>query len=216
MLKAVLFDLAQLNVDVIASCNGARALLDAGLTQPDFFLLNADLPVVETEVVIATVRQISQRRIMVDASDSNASRAALLLAVGADRVVGRPYVLDQLKREMLALRSSLELESVVITAGLLTVDPLGYEVRFGESVITMPARELEVLVYLMTHPDKVITVQELQEALWPDNSLVPNSNAVAVTVMHLRARFPQDVGQAMIRTVQRRGYRFYPPEDVSR
>jgi two-component system alkaline phosphatase synthesis response regulator PhoP len=79
----------------------------------------------------------------------------------------------------------------------------------------MSVRELEVLVYLIRHQDRIVSVEELRDALWSGDRLSPRSNAIAVTVLRLRTHLEDERGPAIIRTVRRRGYRFYPPEDSS-
>ena len=79
----------------------------------------------------------------------------------------------------------------------------------------MSVRELEVLLYLIKHQGRVVSVEELRDVLWAGERLAPQSNAVAVCVLRLRARL--EGGGALstiIRTVRGRGYRFYPPGGV--
>ena len=126
----------------------------------------------------------------------------------------RPYSIDQLRGVMLDFRSSVELDAVPLQVGLLKVDPLAYEVFLGDQIIPMPVRELEVLLYLIYHRDRVVTVRELQDALWASGKLSPNSNSAAVAVNRLRSRFAGH-NVDIIRTVRRRGYRFHPPQLAS-
>jgi DNA-binding response OmpR family regulator len=213
VLVALMEDLAELNVRVVASGDGARALLDAGRTRPELLLLGADLPVLSAADLIRTLRQVSDSRVIVGAGEGQADLVSAAVAAGADRVMPRPYSAAQLRAAMLGIRSSQELDSVLIRAGSLTVDPLAYEVRLGNRLVPMSVRELEVLVYLIRHHKRIVSVAELQTALWADEQLSPTSNAVAVTVMHLRARLAEGSHPGIIQTIRRRGYRFYPPGD---
>lgn len=215
LLIALMADLAELNVSVVASRDGARAVLDAGRTRPELLLLCADLPLLGAPDVIRTVRQVSDSTVIVGAGEGQADMVSAAVAAGADRVMPRPYPAAELRTVMLALRASRELDNVTIRAGGLTVDPLAYDVRLRGRLISMPVRELEVLVYLMRHQDRIVTVAELQAALWAQERLSARSNAVAVTVLHLRARLAVESRPDIIRTIRRRGYRFYAPEGSS-
>lgn len=212
VLRALLGDLAEVNVRVVVSSDGARALLDIGLLHPELLLLAAELPVLGASDVIRTLRRISRTTIIVGAAEGQVDLVSAAIAAGADRVMQRPYVAAELRAVLLTQRAIIDLNSVVLTAGGLTVNPLAYEVRLDGRLIPMPGRELEVLVYLMRHPDHIVSVAELEQACWPDEPLSPRSNAVAVTVMRLRARLADECRPEMIRTVRRRGYRFYAPE----
>jgi DNA-binding response OmpR family regulator len=222
-LDALANDFASLNVDVTYSCDGARTLLDIGTRQPDVVMLAARLPVVATEVIVRTVRQAGNTgqagntrqaaspQIVIGAAAGDVDDGRRALEAGADRLVFRPYRRSQVRQILLDLRSIVELESAPLRAGRLSVAPLAYEVRLDGKVISMAVKELEVLVYLMSHADRIGTVAEMQDALWGADGLAPRSNTVAVTVQHLRARFGPE-GAEIIRTIRRRGYRFYPPE----
>lgn len=211
VLSALVGDLVGVNVTVVASSDGARALLDAGRMRPDLVLLGAMLPVVDSAVVVRTLRQVSDGMVIVGAGEGQAESVSAAIAAGADRVMARPYVASELRDVMLGLRGGRELDKVMIRAGSLTVDPLAYEVRLRGRPVPMSARELEVLVYLIRHQDRVVGVDELQQAVWAGDRLSSRSNAVAVTVLHLRARLEDAGEETIIRTIRRRGYRFYPP-----
>ncbi len=203
-----------LNVEVACSDDGARALLDVGRLSPDVLLIAADLPPLGAPAVIKTVREISDRHIIVGAGPGQSDLVAAAIEAGADRLIERPYSIDQLRAVMLDFRSSVELDAVPLQVGPLKVDPLAYEVFLGDQIIPVPVRELEVLLYLIYHRDRVVTVRELQDALWASGKLSPNSNSAAVAINRLRSRFAEhDVD--IIRTVRRRGYRFHPPQLTS-
>jgi two-component system, OmpR family, response regulator len=212
VVDALLAGLAGVNVNVVCSRDGARALLDAGLAHPELVVLSAELPLLGAPLVTRTLRQVSDAPIVVGAGDRISDEVSATVAAGANRVMFRPYDASVLRGMMLALRASLELDNVALRAGSLTVDPLAYEVAVGGRRVPMSVRELEVLVYLMRHADRVVTADELRHALWSGgDELSPKSNAVAVTILRLRSRLSRNRGPDIIRTVRRRGYRFYPP-----
>ena len=208
-------DLAHHNVEVVVSTDGARAVFDAGRARPEVLVLAAELPVLSAPEVIRTVREVSDTLVVVGVGSGQEDLLRRAVAAGADRVLPRPYPLAELRAVLLRVRASHELDNVVITAGALAVDPLGYEVRLRGRRVPMSVRELEVLLYLIKHQGRVVSVEELRDMLWAGERLAPQSNAVAVCVLRLRARL--EGGGALstiIRTVRGRGYRFYPPGGV--
>lgn len=86
-------------------------------------------------------------------------------------------------------------------------------VRGGRAVPTTP-KAFDLLLYLVCHPDRVVTRRELLLALWPGEHVSESALTKCVT----RAR--QAVGDVhprkrIIATVNRRGFRFVAPIDVS-
>lgn len=212
--QALVDGLLVLNVELICANDGARALLDVGRRDPDIVLIAADLPPFGAAAVIRAVREVSDKYIIVGAGDGQSGLASCAVEAGADRIVARPFSVAELRLILLDFRTSADLDAVPLQVGLLKVDPLAYEVFFGDHIVPMPVRELEVLVYLIHHRDRFVTVHELQDALWVRDKLSPKSNSAAVAVNRLRSRFaPYNVD--MIKTVRRRGYRFYPPQLAS-
>ena len=215
VMALLLADLAHYNVEVVTSSDGARALFDAGRLRPELLVLSADLPIVSAAEVIKTLRQVSDAPVVVGSGDGQDELLRPAVAAGADRVLPRPYPIAELRPLMLRVRARHELDNVVITAGALAVDPLGYEVRLRGRRIPMSVRELEVLLYLIQHQGRVVSVEELRDALWPRERLSPQSNVVAVCVVRLRAHLEDGCAPStIIRTVRGRGYRFYPPGEA--
>src|SRR5882724_6608604 len=84
----------------------------------------------------------------------------------------------------------------------------GYGV--AEECILLAPKAFAVLRYLVEHPGRLVTHDELFEALWPKTHVQPEvlkSNIAAIrTVLGDDARKP-----LFIETLSRRGYRFIAP-----
>lgn len=96
--------------------------------------------------------------------------------------------------------------------------------RFLDCELNMAARELtrdgrrqrlepkafDLLALLLEHRDRVVTKDEIQDALWP--GVIVTEASLDRTVMKARRAVGDDARrQAVIRTVPRRGYRFVAP-----
>ena len=90
----------------------------------------------------------------------------------------------------------------------------------GAQAIALTPKAFDVLHYLVTHPDRLVTKDALLDAVWPETAI--NDVVVRIAIGELR-RALGDTAQApqFIATVHRRGYRFlapvnvvYPPETV--
>ena len=76
--------------------------------------------------------------------------------------------------------------------------------------IALTPKAFDVLHYLVTHPDRLVTKDTLLDAVWPETSI---SDAVLRMAINELRRALGDTAQAprFIATVHRRGYRFAAP-----
>ena len=81
----------------------------------------------------------------------------------------------------------------------------------GEVARRLTPKAFAVLRYLVTHPGRVVTRDELWQAVWP--GLVVGEAALNVCIRELRQVLGDDPqAPQFIETVHRRGYRFIGPE----
>jgi DNA-binding winged helix-turn-helix (wHTH) protein/class 3 adenylate cyclase len=91
-----------------------------------------------------------------------------------------------------------------------TLDAEHYELRQAGRLVPVEPRVLDVLAYLVQHPGRTVTTEELKEHLYPHqvgtDDRLTNAVAQARKALH-------DTGQTQryIQTVRRRGYRFVAP-----
>jgi len=83
----------------------------------------------------------------------------------------------------------------------------GFLRRDGQEVSLRP-KAFEVLTHLVAHHGKLVSKNELVEAVWPDSAVTDNS--LAQCLFEIRRALDDD-SQTVIRTVARRGYVFEAP-----
>ncbi len=83
----------------------------------------------------------------------------------------------------------------------------GFLRRNGQDVPLRP-KSFDVLTYLVVHHGKLVTKNELVEAVWPDTAVTDNS--LSQCLFEIRRALDDD-SQTIIRTVARRGYVFDMP-----
>src|SRR5437870_4121335 len=90
------------------------------------------------------------------------------------------------------------------------LDPDNARLWRGTQTIALTPKAFDVLRYLVTHPDRLVTKDTLLDAVWPE--LAISDVVVRVAIGELR-RALGDTAQAprFIATVHRRGYRFVAP-----
>ena len=81
----------------------------------------------------------------------------------------------------------------------------------GNQEIKLPPKPYDALKYLVENPGRLISKQELIEALWPDTAVTDDS--LVQCLIEVR-RALGDEAQQIIKTVQRRGYIFERDEPI--
>src|SRR5512134_3412896 len=98
--------------------------------------------------------------------------------------------------------------------GPFRLDPANACLWCDAEAIVLPPKVFAVLHYLVTHPDRLVSKDELLDAVWPETAV--SDAVVRIAIGELR-RALGDTAQAprFIATVHRRGYRFLAPVTVA-
>src|SRR5882724_6164702 len=75
--------------------------------------------------------------------------------------------------------------------------------RAGDQDIELRPKAFEVLKYLATNAGRLVTKQELYDAVWPN--VIVSDDSIAQCIRELRSRLGDD-DHSLIKTVSRRGY----------
>ncbi len=123
--------------------------------------------------------------------------------MGADDYLVKPFATPELVARIKALARRNAPKPSVLALGLLTLDTQAKRARVGERVIDLSVREWAVLEYLLQHGARVVSKQQIIDAIlpWGDELTL---NAVEVYVSRLRLKII-DAG-VTIRTIRGFGY----------
>jgi adenylate cyclase len=89
-----------------------------------------------------------------------------------------------------------------------TLDIVRNALRAADRDIALRPKSFELLRYLVENPDRLVTKEELLKAIWPNVAVA--DEALTHCVSEVRQAIG-DAGQAIIKTIPRRGYRFTAP-----
>ncbi len=173
-------------------------LLDLGLPDGDGLDLVRDLRAQgrAMPIIILTARDAPEQRVRG-------------LDVGADDYVVKPFHLPEL---MARIRSQLRrigrsTGAGPVRLGDLWADPSGRQAGLGERNLALKPREFELLVFLMRHPGRAWTRDQLLDRVW-GSSYGGEARTVDSHVRRLRACIETDPGDPRyIQTVWGVGYR---------
>src|SRR5215467_5092480 len=89
-----------------------------------------------------------------------------------------------------------------------TLDVARSSLRIADRDVELRPKSMEVLCYLVENAGRLVTKEELIEAIWPD--VIVSDQVLTHCVSEARQAIG-DGGQTIIKTVPRRGYRFVAP-----
>ena len=169
--------------------DGNDALMHAAVTSYDVVVLDRDLPGMHGDEVCRTLIAdgCQSRLLMLTAAGTVADRVEGL-SLGADDYLAKPFAFAELVARIRALgRRPAPVLPPVLVHGDLSVDTARrIAVRASRSLALNP-KELGVLERLLAAHGRVVTTEELLEAVW-DEMTDPFTKTVKVTISRLRAK----------------------------
>ena len=209
--------LRRAGIDVDLAADGVTALAVAGRARPDLVVLDLMLPGLSGLEVCSRLRE--QRPdlpiVMLTALGEESDRV-LGLEHGADDYLVKPFSPREL---VLRVQSVLRRSGAAPTgdqlpnrlaSGGLTVDVPGRIATLDGRVLSLTAREFDLLVHLMAHPGRAYEREQLMREVWGWD--FGDTSTVTVHVRRLREKVEADPGNPQrLVTVWGVGYRWQEP-----
>jgi Tol biopolymer transport system component/DNA-binding winged helix-turn-helix (wHTH) protein len=100
--------------------------------------------------------------------------------------------------------------------GVFEINPHTRELRKHGVRLKVQDQPLQILLLLLEHPGEIVTREEIQKRLWPENTYVDFDNAINSAVRKLREALTDSPDNPrFVETLARRGYRFISPVSIS-
>jgi two-component system response regulator PhoP len=132
-----------------------------------------------------------------------------LLNAGADDYLGKPFDLGELiARAKALIRRGKGAAHPTLRALDVELNTLEQTVRRGGALVDLSPTEYRILEYLIHHPRKIVSKQEMLEHLY-DYNWEHHSNVIEAHVSNLRKKLDAALPDAppVIETMRGRGYR---------
>ncbi|MGH1503247.1 MAG: response regulator transcription factor [Acidimicrobiales bacterium] len=187
----------------------AAAALDA---EPhDLVLLDLGLPDLDGRVVCQRLRERSDVPIIVVSARGEELDRVMLLELGADDYVVKPFGFRELVARIRALRRRSRLPVAEPAAettrwGRLEIDRRTRRVSVEGAEVTLTPKEFGILDELAADPGAILTREHLMETVW-DEHWWGSTKTLDVHMASLRKK----VGAARIETVRGVGFRLADP-----
>ncbi|WP_281199181.1 phosphate regulon transcriptional regulator PhoB [Hyphomonas adhaerens] len=206
------YNLEKEGYQVSVAGDGEDALIQAEETTPDLVLVDWMLPKVSGIEVCRRLRGRQETAnvpiIMLTARGEETDRVRGL-DTGADDYVVKPFSMTELFARIRAVLRRIRpgLAEDVITAGDITMDRVAHRVKRSDREIHLGPTEFRLLDYLMQHPGRVFSREQLLDAVWGSDVYV-EARTVDGHVGRLRKALNTKEERDPIRTVRSAGYAF--------
>lgn len=206
---------------ILKAATGAQGIALARDEHPDLIVLDIMLPDMDGFEVCRKLREFTFAPIIFLSARSEDLDKILGLGIGGDDYVTKPFspkevafrVKAQLRRKTYFEQENREAHSVIAFGGIV-IDPEKAEVRKGDEVLVLTAKEYQMLLYMATHPNQILSKQKICDAVWGDD-YEGYDNTIMVHMRRLREKIETDPSHPeRIITVKGLGYKLAVKDTV--
>ena len=199
--------------EVSEAPDGRAGLRDLYAASPDLVILDVAMPGLDGWATLDRIREVSDIPVlMLTARDAELERVRGLTS-GADDYVVKPFGRQELvaRVEVLLRRPRSGAARERYADARLSISFAQRAVRYDEREVVLTPLEYRLLVAFVTHPNQVLSHDQLRELVWGD-TLATSRDEVKLYVGYLRRKLDPTVPRSTpIETVRGFGYQYRPP-----
>lgn len=196
---------------VVMAHNGIDAVRMFTSENPDLVLLDIMLPQLDGWQVCREIRKTSEKPIIMLTAKDEVFDKVLGLELGADDYVTKPFdtkeIVARIKAVLRRTSAVKDVEMKEVRYDKLSVNLTNYELKVDGVVIDTPPKELELIYYLASNPDRVFTRDQLLDDVWGFD-YYGDSRTVDVHIKRLRDKLKGVSDEWELRTIWSVGYKF--------
>jgi len=209
--------LEQAGYAVTEASDGNEALRLAEAAPPDLIVLDLMLPGMDGLEICQRLRARSAVPILMLTARGEEEDKVSGFTQGADDYVTKPFSPREVVLRVGAIMRRIEATTVpamvmdgVLRFGDLVIQPQLRAVEHAGELLDLTAKEFDLLLFLVRHPNHVFTRQQLLDNIW-GYSYFGDASTVTVHIHRLREKIERDPVQAIhLKTVWGVGYKFEP------
>lgn len=193
--------------EVVEYANGQSAWDAVSSGQiPDIFVLDIMMPVMDGITLLRKLREGGIKiPVMFLTSRDEEFDKVLGLELGADDYLCKPFSTKELVARIHVLQRHIVPPSAekLVTCKNITLNTAAYTATVNGQPLPLTVTEFRILQAFISHPDEVLTREQLIEISYPDDTYL-NDRAVDCHIKRLRKKLPEDC----IETVYGLGYKW--------
>ncbi|MBE6852447.1 MAG: response regulator transcription factor [Ruminococcus sp.] len=197
--------------NVILAHDGDEALIKFRALKPDIILLDVAIPDKDGWQICREVRKKSNIPLIIITSKNEIFDKVLGLELGADDYITKPFDIKEVMARIKAIHrrtsQSGSTETKEVSYENMSINITRYELRVKGSIVDAPPKELELLYYLASNPNKVFTRDQLLDEVW-GFEYYGDSRTVDVHIKRIREKIENVSSKWELITVWGRGYKF--------
>jgi DNA-binding response OmpR family regulator len=176
---------------------------------PDISLILLDimLPDVDGLEICRQIRNTVSCPILFVTAKNRTYDTMLGFEMGADDYISKPFISEELvarvKAHLRREKRNLQNKNLTLTIGNIQLDPESYEVKVNNKPVELTMREFQLLHYLFQNAGKVVSKEQIFNAVW--GTEFADIGTVAVNIKNLRSKL--DKQNRYIKTVWGVGYK---------
>jgi len=205
--------------EVRVAGDGRKALDVAVEWLPDLIILDVYLPMMDGFELCRRLRTLpltAERPILFVTAKAELDDKLTGFRAGGDDYLVKPFDVPELVWRVRALlRRYNQTEPEYLQVGPLTLNLQSFELRIGDKTQLLTQVEFELLSFLMRHPGRVFSYEQLLQRVWGYPPGVGSPALVRVHIRNLRQKIEPDPSHPIfLQTVRGHGYtiRAMPPE----
>ena len=150
-----------------SEANGLDGLRSLTADEPDALVLDLGLPDLDGIDLLRMVRSVAELPVLVLTAREDEATILAAFAEGADDYVVKPISGPQLSARMAALLRRGSADAVdTITVGDLEILLGPRQVKFGDTMLELTAKEFDMLAFLAARHGTVVSKEDLHAAVW--------------------------------------------------
>ncbi len=189
--------------------DGKTALEAFGRETPDLVILDLMLPEMDGYEVCRAIRRISNIPIIMVTAKGETFDKVLGLELGADDYIVKPFEGKELVARVKAVLRRYQFDKQdhkEIIYPNIGINLSNYTLNYHGKRLELPPKELELLYFLASNPNRVFTREQLLDKIW-GYDYIGESRTVDVHIKRLREKLNQD-DPWEIKTIWGVGYKF--------
>lgn len=153
---------------VTSAATATSGLALIASTSPDLVVLDLGLPDMDGLVLLRMLRAVNAVPVIAATARDDERAIVAVLDAGADDYLIKPFSSAQLDARIRAVLRRVDTDSPQepLSIGGLRISPLSRDAQLDDALLTLTAKEFDLLLYLVERAGQVVTKRELLTQIW--------------------------------------------------